>query len=643
MGLEGRLRPILAAVPALLLTPTVQAQTWTPVGPPGGDVRALASDPRRPQFVYLGTADGVLYRSEDGGRRWSRVDPGFPFRGMSLDDIVVDAHGRVVVGYWEVSGSGGGVAVSTDGGRTFAVENGLAGQPVRALAVAPSDPDMIVAGTSTGVFRSRDGGRSWDRISPRDHPEIRNLNSVAVDPLDPEVVYAGTWHLAWKTQDGGRLWRPIHGGMINDSDVMTLNVDRQDASRVYATACSGIYRSVDGGARWVRIQGIPSSSRRTRAFAQDPARPQALFAGTTEGLWASEDGGGSWRALTPLQLVVNAVAVLPGPTVVLGTEGAGVLRSEDAGRTWAAANEGFSERLVSRVVFDRERGRVLAGILGDRRHGGVFAAPAAGGAWERLGAGLDGREVLSLALQGASVLAATDGGLFALEGERWTRLPMVVRGIDPRPRIDDVAVLPSGVLVVATPRGLLRSADGGRTWEHPALAPAAAATALAASARERDMVLAATSLGLFRSRNAATAWERVSLPFADSPVRALLLLPGKEDVVFAATARGLFRSGDGGRSWSRRGGGLPYSYIAGLAADPSGRAVYASDFAHGGIFRSEDEGLTWSRLPTKGLTSDRAWSLASDPSAPGALLAATASGGLHRWSSSAPAQATGSQ
>src|SRR5262245_50084679 len=280
------------------LQPSASAQTWVSVGPPGGDVRSLAMDPRDPRVVFLGTADGILYRSDDSGRRWRRMDPGFPKRGVSLDDLQVDPRGRVLVGYWDVSGDGGGAARSLDGGETFTVLPGVDGQAVKALAFAPSNPDVLAAGTPTGVLRSDDGGDSWRRISPEGHAEIRNLDSVAFDPADPDVLYVGTWHLPWKTEDGGRSWRSVHVGMIADSDVMTMTVDRRSPSTVFATACSGMYRSSDAAARWTKIRGIPSSSRRTRAFAQDPERPERFLAGTTEGLWLSEDGAVTWRLVS---------------------------------------------------------------------------------------------------------------------------------------------------------------------------------------------------------------------------------------------------------------------------------------------------------------------------------------------------------
>src|SRR5687768_10743607 len=227
MTTRGRaVSALLGTIVLLAAAPLLHAQSWVPVGPPGGDVRSLAADPRDPRRVYLGTSDGMLYRSDDGGRRWQRLTPGFPLRGVSLDDIVVTPSGVVLVGYWEVHESGGGVARSVDGGRTFTVLEGIRGQAVRALAVAPSNPDMIAAGALSGVFRSPDGGRSWRRITPEGHPDLRNVGSIAFDPVDPRIIYAGTWHLPWKTTDGGRMWQPVNTGMIDDSDVMTLTVDR---------------------------------------------------------------------------------------------------------------------------------------------------------------------------------------------------------------------------------------------------------------------------------------------------------------------------------------------------------------------------------------------------------------------------------
>ena len=608
-----------------------RSQTWVPVGPPGGDVRSLASDPRDPRRIYLGTADGVLYRSDDAGARWQRMSPGFPKRGFSLDDIAVDPRGAVLVGFWEVGGSRGGVAQSLDGGKTFTMLPGIEGHSVRGLALARSNPDMLVAGTIGGVFRSADRGRTWNRLTPAGHPDLRNVGSVAVDPTDAMVIYAGTWHLPWKSTDGGRSWFPISAGMIDDSDVMTLTVDRSNPQTVFATACSGIYRSTDGAGRWAKVRGIPSSSRRTRAFAQSPDNQNLLFAGTVEGLWMSEDAGITWRLGTQKELVVNSIVTLPAGIVLLGTDGAGVVRSIDGGRSWVASNAGFSERFVSRMVFDRVGQRVLAGIWGDRHHGGVFAAGTPRGPWYRFGTGLEGREVLSLGLIGREVIAGTDDGLFLSAGYAgaWSRLTTVVDGVDVHPRVTDVVALSPRKVLAATSRGLLLTADGGRSWKRTPLGMSEQISALAVSPNDVNLVIAATALGMFRSGDGGDTWAQVSSGFGDIQAHTIAFVPSDDRVLFAATGKGLFRSEDQGATWARSTGGIPWTDITGLAVHSDGRTIYASDFTWGGIFRSADGGASWERMPSEGLVSDRAWTLAVDPTSPERLLAASPTGGLH--------------
>jgi photosystem II stability/assembly factor-like uncharacterized protein len=617
----------LSLVMALVLAGTsARAQSWVPVGPPGGNVRSLALDPREPQRIYLGTADGLLYRSDDGGLHWHRLVPGFPLRRCSLDQIAVDGRGVVFVGYYEVQGNGGGVARSTDGGQTFAVLKGVDGESVRALAVAPSDPQVIAAGTRTGVFLSRDGGEGWRRITPKSHPDLRNIESLAFDATDPQVLYAGTWHLGWKTLDGGAAWVPVHDGMIDDSDVMTLTVDRWNPQTIYATACSGIYRLTEGATRWAKLPGIPFSSRRTRAFSQG-GDENLLLAGTTEGLWISEDRGGTWRLVTPRELVINALLVQRGGTIILGTEGAGVLRSSDRGRTWTASNTGFSERFVSKLLFDTPGRRLFVAVWG---YGGVFVTSGVRGPWIRLGEGLEGRQVLSLALLDETILAGTDDGIFARgpEATAWTRLPTLLDGLEVHPRVTELLALPPRRLLAATSEGVIGSPDEGWTWTQPELGKADEVFGLAVSSDDPDLVVAATRSGFFRSNDGGGTWRLVSSKLAGVTLHALTVMPSDNRVLFATTTGGLFRSDDQGATWRRVTGGIPRSDLTGIAVHPDGRTIYTSDFNWGGIFRSVDGGLTWERMPTGDLPSDRVWTLGLDPETPERVLAASA-GGLY--------------
>lgn len=611
---------------------SVHAQTWIPVGPPGGDVRALAPDPRDPNRIYLGTSDGVLYRSDDGGLHWRMMGPPFPLSGCSLDEIAVDQRGVVLVGYWNVRGRGGGVARSADGGQTLAVLKGVDGESVRALAVAPSDPRVIVAGTLSGVFLSRNGGQAWLRITPKNHAGLRYVESLAFDPTDPRIIYVGTRHLSWKTLDGGAKWRPMHRGMIDDSHVMTLTVDHRNPQTVYATACTGIYRSRGGAREWTKLNGIPFSSRRTRAFSEgDDAR--MLLAGTTEGLWISEDDGNTWRRATSKNLVVNALLVQPGGTIILGTEGAGVLSSSDRGRTWTDSNTGFSNQLVSDLLVDPASRRLFVAVRGDRHYGGVFVSSKVQGPWTSLRKGMEGRRVLSLALMSGTILAGTDEGIFALapKATRWTRLPVHLDGRELHPRVTDLLALPGGRLLAGTPNGLIRSRDKGRTWRQ--LLPEET-SGLAMSPDDFKLVVASTRRGLFRSNDGGDTWKQASSIMQDMAPHAIAFIPSDDRVLLATTSRGLFRSRDQGATWQLVAGGIPHSDLTGIAVHRSGRTIYVSDFTWGGIFRSVDGGSTWERMPTDGLPSDRVWTLGFDPGMPDRLLAATSAGGLYLMSES---------
>ncbi|HEX4642045.1 MAG TPA: hypothetical protein VH161_01215, partial [Candidatus Acidoferrales bacterium] len=390
------MRKLCVFVFFLLYVTVVSGQVWTPLGPPGGDVRALASDPARPSRVFLGTADGHIFGSEDSGAHWTLLGRVSSRADAVITAIVVDPRDSSVLfaSSWTRNSADGGVFRSADGGRNWSAA-GLSGQSVRALAMAPSDSRVLVAGTLDGVYRSLDASKTWERISPEHHPELRNLDSLAIDPRDPQIIYAGTFHLPWKTLDGGRSWRAVHDGMIDDSDVMSLLVDRENSQRIFASACSGIYRSDDGGAQWRKIQGIPYAARRTYAIAQDPGQPNRVYAATSEGLWQTADRGLTWSRGTSGSLVVNAVVVTSGSPgrVLIGTEALGVLMSDDGVEHFQEANAGFNHRQILALGTDgRSPAHVLA-VLGHAPQA-VLLTGSEGGEWTALGPGLHAGQAL---------------------------------------------------------------------------------------------------------------------------------------------------------------------------------------------------------------------------------------------------------
>ncbi len=332
------------------------APVWQRLGPAGGMVMALEGAPGG--TIFLGTADGHVFASGDDGRHWELRGRVGTRTDAVVSRLLYDTKGsqELLAAVWfQEPGAGGGVFRSRDEGRTWQ-RLGLEKEAVRALEQAPSDSKEFVAGTRTGVFRSRDGGATWEQISPPGDAEIRNVDSIAIDPRNPDQIYAGTYHLPWKTSDGGKNWKSITTGLIDDSDIMSMRIDAAQPQRVYLSACSGIYRSEDEGAQWTKLQGIPYASRRTQAIVQDAKEPGTLYAGTTEGLWVTRDNGESWKRTTPPGWVINSVLVQSGAAgrerVLVGTEGQGVEASEDAGESFAASNDGFKHQVIRQLVQD---------------------------------------------------------------------------------------------------------------------------------------------------------------------------------------------------------------------------------------------------------------------------------------------------
>jgi photosystem II stability/assembly factor-like uncharacterized protein len=197
------MRPAIRTIPVLLSVLWISAalaaeQSWQPVGPDGGTVRSLALDPKNPDRIFLGTSAGNLYLSSDNGASWSRFARPDKYGEMVLDHIVIDPSDprNIFVAAWnaQLPNSDGDLFRSKDGGKSWEIVSDLHGKSLRALSIAAANPKILVVGALDGIYRSRDGGHAWERISPENHAEIKNIESIAIDPANPDVIYAGTWH-----------------------------------------------------------------------------------------------------------------------------------------------------------------------------------------------------------------------------------------------------------------------------------------------------------------------------------------------------------------------------------------------------------------------------------------------------------------
>jgi photosystem II stability/assembly factor-like uncharacterized protein len=604
-------------------TAVMASGPWQVLGPDGGDARSLAYDAHNPDHILLGTSTGQMFSSSDGGQTWSRLAR-LGGDEYVLDHISIDPQNsnHIYVSAWSSSGQQIGEIFRTrDGGANWQTIPAMHGKSIRALAMYKGDSDVLVAGALDGVYRSKDGGDTWERLSPANSADIKNIESIAIDPKDPNTVYAGTWHLAWKTSDAGANWQHINKGMIDDSDVFSVIVDHDNPQVVFASACSGIYKSETAGNQFSKIQGIPFSARRTRVLKQDPTNENIVYAGTTEGLWKSTDLGKVWKRVSDPEVVVNDVMVDPrnSSRVLLATDRSGVMASTDGANSWTTSNHGYAHRYVSAILADnKDLNTLYVGLVNDREFGGVFHSNDAGQHWSQKSAGLGGKDVFALKqAPSGTLIAGTNHGVYSLErdGTQWhsmnvvviehfsnvtkkgSKKPVVKTAIEKKElvaRVNDLE-LDSERWLAATTSGIYTSIDRGKTWKGGSVL---GETDFVSVRADDSTVVAATRSSVLVSKDSGKTWIKAPLPKYVVGIRNVAI--ASDSQIMVAAREGAFRSGDGGLSWQQAVNGLPVKDITSVSFDAAHRRLLATSDATGVIFESQDGGLSWQRGPDSG-------------------------------------------
>lgn len=244
------------------------------------DVHALGISPSSVDTIFFGHHDGVL-RSTDGGYRWQPL----PISGDAM-----------------------------------------------AVAIPPSMPQTVYMAGHEVFFKSTNGGNTWERML-YDLP-YDDIHGLAIDTKDPNTLYAFVvGYGLFKSRDGGASWKKLSNGLPNT--VMALAVAADNPQVLYAgTMSDGLLKSADGGVTFQRAnKGIQNGM--IMALATVPSKPGLIYAGTDKGLFRSNDGGANW-SLTGFKDGVGALAVAPSnPELMLLVDmQTNVYRSNDAGATW---------------------------------------------------------------------------------------------------------------------------------------------------------------------------------------------------------------------------------------------------------------------------------------------------------------------
>jgi len=312
-----------------------QALRWRCIGPPrGGRVVAVAGHPTEPAVFYFGAVAGGVWKTTDGGTYWENVSDGY-FRTAAIGALAVaesdpsviyagtgEATIRIDVVY------GDGVYKTTDGGQTWAHVGLADSRHIGKIRVHPRDPDLVYVAAlghafgpnrERGVFRSRDGGRSWQQVLFRS--DKAGAIDLALDPGNPRVLYAATWEVyrhfwtlssggpdsrIYKSTDGGDTWTDIteNPGLPRGiKGKIGVSVSPARGDRVWAIVEAekgGLYRSDDGGRTWELVSDNRDLIHRPWYYCHvfaDPVDPDTVYV-TNLKMWKSTDGGRTFAEIT---------------------------------------------------------------------------------------------------------------------------------------------------------------------------------------------------------------------------------------------------------------------------------------------------------------------------------------------------------
>lgn len=315
---------------------------------------------------------------------------------------------------------------------------GKSSDAIVSIAIHPSNPKILYIATNESVYKTRDGGGTWERMAA-DLSTYRVL-SLAIDPERPATVYAGTmFDAVYKSPDGGQRWMPYNAGLKEHVSVVNqFAFDPHDSETIYTATTVGVFRSTDAGRLWDERMNGMKEVHIVVTIAIDPQRPSILYAGTTGGAYRSVNGGANWikinNGLIPAEILdaslalgVNALVIDPqhSDTIYAGTT-KGLFKSSNMGDSWARIAESMTDQYVSSAIIDPQDPRVL--YVGGRA--GIQKSHDGGQTWETMNTGLKSTNIRTIAMDPTSthiLYAGTNGsGLYFSEngGKLWKHVPL---------------------------------------------------------------------------------------------------------------------------------------------------------------------------------------------------------------------------
>ncbi|MBD3161209.1 MAG: glycosyl hydrolase [Candidatus Eisenbacteria bacterium] len=589
---------------------------WEAAGPDnvGGRVTALAVPTGQPTTIYLGAADGGVWKSTDAGFSWV---PRFDDRpSLSIGALAVspDDPSVVYAGTGEANAAGDtyagdGVWRTTDGGTTWENVGLEATAKIGKIAIDPTDGDRLFVAAmgrlystnpERGLYRSLDGGTLWEQVLFVN--DSTGVVDVAVDPQDPDVVFAAAWERIrrpshrqaggfgsgiYKSTDGGDTWSllgPANGlpGPGPDVGRIGLAIAASDPNTIYCFYCDhpgyflGAYRSTNGGDDWTRLNDgaiddvVSSFGWYFGQIRVDPTDPDRVYVLGVP-MYRSTNGGSSWSSFgNAMHVDHHALWIDPNdPDRMYAGNDGGFYRSTNGGSTWSkTGNQPFTQFYA--ITVDEQRPWRLYGGTQDN---------STNRTWD---GGIDDWDVIYYGDGFYTLVDPTDSNVIYAEYQYG---------------------------------GLGKSTNGGASWDWPKTSGIPSndrrnwSTPVVMDPQDPNTLYYGT-YRLFRSTNGADSWNAISDDLTDgdpggnlayATVTTIDVAPNDPDALIAGTDDGnVWISDDGGASWTSVSAGLPERWVTRVGFDPTDPTIayvtlsgYRIDESLPHVFRTTNGGADW--------------------------------------------------
>ncbi len=642
---------------------------WRNLGPAnmGGRVADVAGVPGDPKVVWVGAAAGGVWKSSDAGTTFTPVFDHQPVASIGAIAVAPSNPSVVYVGTGESAArnsvsAGNGVYRTTDGGATWTHLGLDQTRHISKILVDPNDPDRIWVGalghiygpnSQRGVFRSSDGGATWDKVLFVD--DHHGISDLAMDPTNPKLILAGVWRFerrpwsftsggegggVFRSTDGGATWTKVTKGLPKEMGRIGIAVARSNPEVVYVIAetnAGTLFRSSDGGSSFTRVSDEVEIVSRGFYYTHvrvDPTDENTVYA-VASTLWRSIDGGHTFKRIARgTHIDYHALWIDPlDPNRLWQGQDGGIAVSHDRGDTWEAVRNLPIAQYYQVFADARQPFYFVGGGLQDN---GCWTGPSR----TREPAGIldDDWRMVSFGDGFYMVANAHDPDLYLSESQAGAivRTDMRTRqqiSVSPQPARNDggpAKDLPVrfnwNAPIVASPHDpdtvyfagsvVFKSTDFGLTWE-----------AISPDLTTADPAKMGEAGGPVWPENTTAEYHCTVISFAESPAEAGVLWAGTDDGNLQLTR-------DGGVSWTNVVGrvpGLPHG-TAVSHIEPSRSAPGTAWAAFDGhqlddpaprIYRTDDYGATWRNVSGDLPAGAFVWVVRQDPRVPGLLWAGT--------------------